>query len=41
MENLNVMHILLLLGLFAIVVASVMATWLAFAPRGLARNNFV
>ncbi|AHI75695.1 type II secretion system F family protein [Burkholderia thailandensis] len=38
MENLNVMHILLLLGLFAIVVASVMATWLAFAPRGLARR---
>lgn len=38
MENLNVMHILLLLGLFAIVVAGVMATWLAFAPRGLARR---
>ncbi|AJY40252.1 type II secretion system F family protein [Burkholderia humptydooensis] len=38
MENLNVMHILLLLGLFAIVVAGVMAAWLAFAPRGLARR---
>ncbi|AOJ05544.1 type II secretion system protein [Burkholderia mayonis] len=38
MENLNVTHILLLFGLFAIVVAGVMAAWFAFAPRRLARR---